>query len=58
VANYFRKLKRHPGTSWAAFLSGVGALAGRDSARGVIVGTLVMSIYWIPVLLTNLESDQ
>jgi hypothetical protein len=33
-------------------------LAGRDSPRGVIIGTLVMSIYWIPVLLTNLESDQ
>jgi hypothetical protein len=58
VADYFRKLKRHPGVPWAAFLSGAGALAGRDSARGVIVGTLVMSIYWIPVLLTNLEADQ
>jgi hypothetical protein len=58
MTDYFRKLKRHPGTPWAAFLSGVGALAGRDSPRGVIFGTLVMSIYWIPVLLTNLKANR
>jgi hypothetical protein len=33
-------------------------MAGRDSTRGVIIGTLVMSIYWIPVLITNLEADR
>lgn len=58
VADYFRRLKHHPGTPWAAFLSGTGALAGRDSVRGVIIGTILMSIYWIPVLITNLEADR
>jgi len=58
MKNYWRKLMRHPGAPWAAVLSGTGALAGRDSPRGVIVGTLVMSIYWIPVLITNLETDR
>lgn len=58
MVDYFRRLKRHPGTPWAAFLSLTGALAGRESPRGAIVGTLVMSIYWIPVLITNLEADR
>jgi hypothetical protein len=57
MADYFRRLKRHPGVPWAAFLSATGALAGRDSVRGVIVGTLITSIYWIPVLITNLEAN-
>jgi hypothetical protein len=57
MADYFRRLKRHPVLPWAAFLSGTGALAGRDSARGVIIGTLVMSISWIPVLISNFEAD-
>jgi hypothetical protein len=58
MVNYFLRLKHHPGVPWAALLSGTGALAGRDSPRGVVVGTLVMSIYWIPVLITNLEKDR
>jgi hypothetical protein len=58
MKSYWQKLLRHPGTPWAAFLSVIGAFAGRNSLQGVIVGTLVMSIYWIPVLITNLEDDQ
>ena len=30
-----------------------GAIAGRESIPGAIIGTLVMSIFWIPVLITN-----
>jgi hypothetical protein len=58
MRKYWQKLMQHPGTPWAAFLSGTGALAGRDSPRGVIIGTLVMSIYWIPVLITTFEAGQ
>lgn len=58
VFRYFSNLAQHPGTPWAAFLSGVGALAGRNSPRGIIIGTLVMSIYWVPVLITNFENDR
>ena len=58
MKNYWQKLLQHPGTPWAAFLSAIGAFAGRNSLQGVIVGTLVMSIFWIPVLITNLEDDQ
>jgi hypothetical protein len=58
MARYLHRLRHHPGVPWAAFFSGTGALAGRDSAGGMVIGTLVMSIYWIPVLVTNLEADQ
>jgi len=58
MADYFRRLKHHPGVPWAAFFSGLGAWSGLHSARGVIVGTIVMSIFWIPVLITNLEADR
>jgi hypothetical protein len=57
MSDYLRRLTSHPGTPWAAFLSLTGAIAGRESARSAIVGTLVMSVYWIPVLITNLDRD-
>lgn len=58
MADYFRRLRRHPGVPWAAFFSLTGAFAGRDSPRSVIIGTIVMSIYWIPVLITNMEAER
>jgi hypothetical protein len=58
MADYFCRLKRHPGVPWAAFLSLQGALIGHGSPRGAIAGALVMSIFWIPVLITNLEVNQ
>lgn len=54
MSEYFRRLRKNQGVPWAAFFSGMGALNGLSySTKGVIVGTLIMSIFWIPVLLSN-----
>ena len=52
---YLRNLWRHPGLGYATFMTFVGAVAGRrGSTHGVIIGALVGSIFWIPVLVTHL----
>jgi hypothetical protein len=54
MAAYFRRLPSHPGFGIALIYSALGAVAGsRGNARGAIVGAIVMSIFWIPVLITN-----
>jgi hypothetical protein len=54
MKNYLRNLRRHPGLPYAALLTVFGAIAGagRGNATGALVGGLIMSIYWLPVLLT------
>jgi hypothetical protein len=46
---YLRNLSRHPGLGYATLLTTLGGVAGRGSPRGV----MLMSIFWIPVLITS-----
>jgi hypothetical protein len=52
IAAYFRRLPNHPGFGIALICSVMGAVAGRGN-RGAIVRVLVMSIFWVPVLIAN-----
>jgi len=53
MAAYFRRLPSHPGFGIALIYSALGAVAGSRGNRGAIVGALVTSIFWVPVLITN-----
>ena len=54
---YFRRLPKHPGFNLALVFSLMGFVAGATAHQGgtkrALVGALVMSVYWIPVLITN-----
>ena len=52
MKRYLRNLANHPGLGCATFLTVAGAIAGRESPRGILAGALVMSVFWIPVLIT------
>ena len=52
MRRYLRNLANHPGLGWAALFTLGGAMAGRESPRGMLAGALVMSVFWIPVLIT------
>lgn len=52
MKRYLRNLRHHPGVPIATAMTLMGALAGKGSPRGAIVGALVMSVFWIPVLIT------
>jgi hypothetical protein len=54
MKTYLNRLRRHPGLGYVALLTifGVAAGAGRGNASGALVGGLIMSVFWIPVLLT------
>lgn len=55
MKRYFKNLCRHPGLGYASFYTLLGAMAGsqRDGTlRSAAVGALVMSVFWIPVLIT------
>jgi hypothetical protein len=48
-------LKTHPGVPFASIFTFLGAVAGFDrsgSVTGAVIGALIMSIYWFPVLIT------
>ena len=48
------RLKRHPGTPFAIALSFIGFVVGMlngGSWRVVLACTLIMSLFWIPVLI-------
>jgi hypothetical protein len=56
--SYLRRLPNHPGFGYATYFSLIGALAGLARGGGtsdVLVGLLMGSIFWPPVLLTNLD---
>lgn len=56
MKSYLRRLPSHPGFGVAIISTAMGAAAGRHGGiRGVIVGAAVMSILWVPVLITNLS---
>lgn len=55
MKRYLKDLSEHPGLGYATFMSLLGALAGfqrQETLRSAAVGALVMSIGWIPVLIT------
>jgi hypothetical protein len=55
MRRYLYNLSRHPGLPIAALYSVLGAIVGamRDgTVASVATGSLLMSIFWIPVLLT------
>ena len=45
--SYLRRLPSHPGFSLAMIYSVTGFIAGGP------IGALIMSVFWIPVLITN-----
>jgi hypothetical protein len=56
MKRYLRNLSNHPGLGYASFFTMLGALAGfqRDGTlRSSVIGALVMSVFWIPVLITS-----
>ena len=55
MKTYFRNLRQHPGLPYATLftVSGVVAGAPKGGIKGALVGALVMSVFWIPVLLTT-----
>ena len=55
MKRYFKNLRNHPGLGYARFYTLLGGIAGfqRDGTlKSAAVGALVMSIFWIPVLIT------
>ena len=59
MRRYLRSLARHPGLFYATFFTALGAAGGaqRGSANAVAVGAAMMSIFWIPVLVTAAQYD-
>jgi hypothetical protein len=59
MRRYLRSLTHHPGFFFALFLTTIGAVTGaqRGSANAVVVGAAMMSIFWIPVLVTAAQYD-
>ena len=59
MKRYLRSLAHHPGWPYASFLSALGATAGArsGSVRAVVAGTVVMSFFWIPVLVSAAQHD-
>jgi hypothetical protein len=53
LKRYLRNLANHPGLGYASFFTLLGAMAGRGSPRGMLAGSLIMSIFWIPVFITS-----
>lgn len=54
MSAYWKRLKRHPGVPIASFFSVTGAIPGLRSGswQHVAVGVAIMSVFWIPVLIT------
>ena len=59
MRRYLRSLAHHPGLFYASFFTAMGAVAGaqRGSANAVIAGAAMMSVFWIPVLVTAAQHD-
>lgn len=50
---YWMRLGSHPGVPMAAVFTLMGAVAGMErGATGALTGAALMSLFWIPVLLT------
>ena len=52
---YWRRLCRHPGVPIASICSGMGFAAGAHGShwlRSGLLGFALMSLFWVPVLLT------
>ncbi len=46
-------LRDHPGVLMATFFTIVGAVAGVEGGVvGSVIGALIMSVFWLPVLVT------
>ena len=60
MKTYYDNLMQHPGLPYAAILtaSGAAAGAGRAGIKGALAFGLVMSVFWIPVLLTTPRGKQ
>jgi hypothetical protein len=56
MKEYIARLKKHPGVPVALTCQGMGFIAGFNRVDGnltsALVGVGVMSLFWIPVLLT------
>jgi hypothetical protein len=55
MAKYLKALRRHPGVPIASALTALGFVAGASGERWLLSGALgaaVMSVFWLPVLLT------
>ena len=58
LSAYWRSLCRHPGVPIATAFSIFGFVAGVQRAHGVhwlhsgLLGAAIMSVFWVPVLLT------
>ena len=59
MRRYLRSLAHHPGLFYVSFLTAIGAAVGAKSGsiRAVVVGVAMMSIFWIPVLVTAAQYD-
>lgn len=59
LKRYLQSLAHHPGLFYASFFTAMGAIAGaqRGSANAVIAGVAMMSVFWIPVLVTAAQYD-
>lgn len=54
---YLYALRRHPGTPIAVWMMVLGGIAGAEGGwDGAAVGVLVMSVSWVPVLITAWQS--
>lgn len=58
MKEYFKRLKSHPGTPVVLTMQLAGVLTGLTSPNGeqinrAILGFVLFSLFWIPVLWTN-----
>ena len=59
MKRYLRSLSRRPGRFYASFFTSLGATLGaqRGSFQSSLAGAAIMSIFWIPVLVTAAQYD-
>ena len=50
--SYFERLRAHPGFFIAVTCTLMGAVAGSESWSKALMGAAIMSVFWLPVLLT------
>lgn len=57
---YIQRLKKHPGVPIAAALTCLGFAAGAKGEHWIVsglIGAAIMSVFWLPVLLTARSSE-
>ncbi len=60
IRNYWNALQKHPGVPIAGVYTILGFVAGMDRPgapiQGALIGAAIMSVYWLVVLWTAVDS--